>query len=121
MPLADCCRLHPACTPAPLSLCLVPLLVRLPRNAAAAAKPKGADLALRKKTWPYADGYAVTTLTLIGCAIVYSFTVNLLSMFPETMCLKFAGGEGCVEQQAQQQAPQEAPQQAQQQGGGGKH
>ena len=34
-------------------------------------------------------------MTLIFCALIYSLTVNLLSMFPDTMCLRFAGGRGC--------------------------
>ena len=64
---------------------------------------------LRKKTWPYADVYAVTTLALVGVALAYSLTVNLLSMFPDTMCLRFAGGDGCEGQELQAQQ------------GGGKH
>ena len=30
----------------------------------------------------------------------YSLIVNFLSMFESTMCLRFAGGDGCEEEQA---------------------
>ena len=32
---------------------------------------------------------------LVLAGLVYSVTVNFLAMFPSTMCLKIAGGEGC--------------------------
>ena len=37
------------------------------------------------------------TLVLIASALAYALSVNLLSMFEGTMCLRFAGGSGCGE------------------------
>ena len=34
---------------------------------------------------------------LVAVALAYSLAVNLLSMFESTMCLRFAGGDGCEE------------------------
>ena len=51
----------------------------------------------RKRTWPQRPRYAVLTLVLIGSALAYALSVNLLSMFEGTMCLRFAGGSGCGE------------------------
>ena len=50
----------------------------------------------------------------MGTALAYSLAVNFLSMFPETMCLRVAGGAGCDEEQQlqQQQAVAAAPQAA---------
>ena len=46
----------------------------------------------------------------VGTALAYSLAVNFLSMFPETMCLRVAGGAGCDEEQQQQRgATQAAP------------
>ena len=36
--------------------------------------------------------YATATLAIIGTALTYALSVNLLSMFESTMCLKFIGG-----------------------------
>ena len=44
--------------------------------------------------------YAVFTLGLVALALTYSLIVNFLSMFESTMCLKFAGGDGCEGEQA---------------------
>jgi len=54
----------------------------------------------RKKNWKKRPIYGVITLTLLSIAFVYSLTVNFLAMFPSTMCLKFAGGDGCGEESA---------------------
>mmetsp|Transcript_30623 Transcript_30623/g.88775 ORF Transcript_30623/g.88775 Transcript_30623/m.88775 type:complete len:611 (-) Transcript_30623:580-2412(-) len=48
-----------------------------------------------KKTWSRHPAYAWITVVMLASALVYSLAVNLMSMFPETMCLKFAGGDGC--------------------------
>merc|ERR1712167_488169 len=50
---------------------------------------------LRKATWGRSPVYAYTTVALLACALCYSLSVNFLAMFPDTMCLKFAGGSGC--------------------------
>jgi len=54
----------------------------------------------RKATWPQKTWYAVFTLGLVALALTYSLIVNFLSMFESTMCLKFAGGDGCEGEQA---------------------
>jgi hypothetical protein len=65
------------------------VLVLLPDQKAEAQR--------RKRTWPQRPRYAVLTLVLIGSALAYALSVNLLSMFEGTMCLRFAGGSGCGE------------------------
>eukprot|EP00965_Chrysotila_dentata_P208015 6184463-Pleurochrysis_carterae.AAC.4 len=54
-----------------------------------------AEAQRRKQTWPHHPCYATCTLVLAGLALAYGVTVNMLSMFEQTMCLKFAGGHGC--------------------------
>lgn len=49
----------------------------------------------RKATWGKSDKYAYITCGLLTVALCYSLSVNFLAMFPDTMCLKFAGGTGC--------------------------
>jgi len=49
----------------------------------------------RKAAWGRSPAYAYTTVALLACALCYSLSVNFLAMFPDTMCLKFAGGSGC--------------------------
>ena len=66
------------------ALCVLPLLPNQKEEAQA-----------RKKAWPHSTWYAVITLTLMGLAMCYSLLVNMLSMFESTMCLPFAGGDGC--------------------------
>lgn len=44
---------------------------------------------------PHRDWHGHATVALLGVALVYSLSVNFLSMHPDTMCLKFAGGDGC--------------------------
>ena len=56
-----------------------------------------AEAQRRKRTWPQRPRYAVLTLVLIGSALAYALSVNLLSMFEGTMCLRVAGGSGCGE------------------------
>ena len=51
----------------------------------------------RKRTWPAKGRYAAITVALVAVALAYSLAVNLLSMFESTMCLRFAGGDGCEE------------------------
>jgi len=53
------------------------------------------DAQRRKKEWGSSPAYAYITVSVISVALVYSLLVNILSMFPSTMCLKFAGGSGC--------------------------
>jgi hypothetical protein len=54
-----------------------------------------ADAQAWKRTMPRRDWYGVATIGLLSVALVYSLVVNFLSMHPKTMCLKFAGGDGC--------------------------
>lgn len=49
----------------------------------------------RKQNWPSSSNYAVATLVVVGVGFTYSLVVNILSMLPSTMCLQFAGGDGC--------------------------
>ena len=49
----------------------------------------------RKRKWEKRDAYAYVSMTLVAVGLVYSVTVNFLAMFPSTMCLQIAGGEGC--------------------------
>ena len=67
-----------------LSLGLLPLLPRQKDEAQ-----------YRKHNWESRDAYAWTSVTIVGVGLFYSVAVNMLAMFPETMCLKIAGGSGC--------------------------
>ena len=67
-----------------LSLALLPLLPRQKDEAQ-----------YRKHNWESRDAYAYTSVSIIFVGLFYSVTVNMLAMFPETMCLKIAGGSGC--------------------------
>ena len=49
----------------------------------------------RKKNWKKRPIYGIATLCLLSVAFIYSLTFNFLAMFPSTMCLKLAGGDGC--------------------------
>jgi len=53
------------------------------------------DTQARKKTRSKHTGYAVASIALVTIAVLYSFTVNLLSCIPSTRCLEIAGGPGC--------------------------
>lgn len=48
-----------------------------------------------KRSWPTHRAYGISTMVLILVALVYGVSVDILSMFPSTMCLRFAGGDGC--------------------------
>lgn len=48
-----------------------------------------------KKLWPSRRAYGIATILLISFALFYGVSVDILSMFPATMCLRFAGGDGC--------------------------
>ena len=52
---------------------------------------------LRKRTWEVRGRYAAVSLSVVALALVYSLSVNSLSLFESTMCLRFAGGDGCEE------------------------
>ena len=67
-----------------LALALLPLLPRQKDEAQ-----------YRKRNWDKHDAYAWISIGLITVGLVYSATVNMLAMFPNTMCLKLAGGAGC--------------------------
>lgn len=49
----------------------------------------------RMTAWPEHDRYAKAIITLTVVAWIYSVTMNMLAMFPQTQCLQFVGGEGC--------------------------
>ena len=49
----------------------------------------------RKQTWGRKSIYAWTTCSLLGFSLAYSISMNFLTMFPKTMCLGIAGGNGC--------------------------
>ena len=34
-------------------------------------------------------------MAIVGLALAYSLTINVLSMFEGTMCLRLVGGQGC--------------------------
>jgi len=57
--------------------------------------PQKQETQFRKRNWPYHSNYAIITLVIVGVGFVYSVVVNILSMGESTMCLKFAGGDGC--------------------------
>jgi len=48
-----------------------------------------------KTTWSRRPIYGYVTIAMLSAAFIYSLTVNFMSMFPSTMCLEFAGGDGC--------------------------
>ena len=49
----------------------------------------------RMLEWPAHTKYAKGTIALTVSAWIYSVTMNMLAMFPQTQCLTFVGGEGC--------------------------
>ena len=53
----------------------------------------------RKRDWPENDGYMYFTICLLMVCLIYSLTVNFLSLNESTMCLRIAGGEGCEGEQ----------------------
>ena len=52
----------------------------------------------RKRDWPEAECYMWFTICLLTVCLIYSLTVNFLSLNESTMCMRVAGGEGCDEQ-----------------------
>jgi hypothetical protein len=53
----------------------------------------------RKRTWPRRTRYAVITVVLVGVALLYSLTINFLSISERTQCLRIVGGHGCEDEQ----------------------
>ena len=49
----------------------------------------------RMVMWPTHSRYAKITIAMTCVAWVYSVTMNMLAMFPQTQCLEFVGGQGC--------------------------
>jgi hypothetical protein len=52
-----------------------------------------------KATWPSSPVYGKITVSLIAFAWFYAITISMLAMFPNTMCLEIAGGDGCDSEQ----------------------
>jgi len=48
-----------------------------------------------KQTWGRRPIYGYITISMLTFAFTYGMVVNVLSMIPSTMCLEFAGGDGC--------------------------
>lgn len=55
-----------------------------------------ADAQRRVREWGGRTLNIAVTLTLLLLGTIYSVTINLLSMFPDTACLGIAGGSGCA-------------------------
>jgi hypothetical protein len=53
------------------------------------------DAQARKRWWPHHTNYGIATTVIVVLAYAYALTVNVLSMFPSTMCLEWVGGQGC--------------------------
>lgn len=49
----------------------------------------------RKKEWPYRLRYAVIATVVLSGTFLYSVTLTILTVIPQTMCLKIVGGPGC--------------------------
>ena len=56
----------------------------------------------RKKLWGHHSAYAYVAVVVLGLAFIYSLCVSFLAMTPSTMCLEFAGGDGCSDQQSEE-------------------
>ena len=56
-----------------------------------------ADTHARKASRPRHRGFAIASIALLTIGLLYSLTVNLLTIFPATSCLEFVGGPGCAE------------------------
>ena len=54
-----------------------------------------AEAQLRKQTWSRHVRFAWITTIGLAFALCYATTMNFLTMFPSTMCLKIVGGDGC--------------------------
>ena len=53
----------------------------------------------RKRSWPRRDRYARISVCLVAVALVYSLTMNFLSISESIMCLRIVGGHGCEEEE----------------------
>lgn len=49
----------------------------------------------RKREWNSKNCYAYVSIILVIIAFLYAVTINLLTIFPNTVCLKIVGGQGC--------------------------
>ena len=49
----------------------------------------------RQETWPRKAIYAKCIVSGTVVAWIYSVTLNLMAMYPQTQCLAIAGGDGC--------------------------
>lgn len=49
----------------------------------------------RQETWPRKAVYAKCIVAGTVVAWIYSVTLNLMAMYPQTQCLAIAGGDGC--------------------------
>jgi hypothetical protein len=67
-----------------LALLLLPLF---PAQKAQARK--------RMQEWDSDTRYAKAIIAMTAAAWLYSVTMNMLAIFPQTQCLQFVGGEGC--------------------------
>jgi len=67
-----------------IALLLLPLL-----------PPQKKEARRRARDWGDHCKYARATIAMTAVAWIYSVTMNLLAMFPQTQCLQFVGGEGC--------------------------
>ena len=76
------CAIGYACTF--VSLLLLPLL-----------PSQKEDTQHRKATRPRGDVFAYATVAILTLALAYATTIDMLAIFPETACLKIAGGQGC--------------------------
>jgi hypothetical protein len=57
--------------------------------------PQKQETQFRKRNWSRHCTYAVSIIVCVGFGFLYSLVVNILSMNESTMCLEFAGGDGC--------------------------
>jgi len=49
----------------------------------------------RKRQWARSDRYAAISISIVSVALVYSLTINFLSIGESTSCLRIVGGSGC--------------------------
>lgn len=50
---------------------------------------------IRKETWSKDNLYAYTSVIIFILAFTYAVSINIMTILPETFCLKLVGGEGC--------------------------
>ena len=53
------------------------------------------DALERKQNWDKNKYYSNITLISFIIVLIYSVTINLFTIFPDTACLKISGGMGC--------------------------